>query len=137
MFDDFSGQWWEFWIDHWNRPSLKMQIPHQKGCYAYASCKFAVQQTAIVRSYDLFGLFPRDRCGAVLTRIYTYLDEGSPVERFLRNPMAVLLTIRADFPCFALKSAQHSPKLPPEKQKTIWLLQRKELCQRVPVVHLK
>jgi hypothetical protein len=25
----------------------------------------------------------------------------------------------------------------PEKQKTIWLLQRKELCQRVPVVHLK
>ena len=59
MFDDFSGQWWEFWIDHWNRPSLKMQIPHQKGCYAYASCKFVVEQTAIVRSYDLFGLFPR------------------------------------------------------------------------------
>jgi hypothetical protein len=38
--------------------------------------------------------------------------EGQPGEPFLRNPMAALLNLHADFPHFGFKSVEHSRYLP-------------------------
>ena len=102
--------------------------PHQKGCYTHASCKFAVEQTAIFRSrlrkegrkvrpnqadpVTCLGCFLATfaaKCPPEFTRIWS---ERSPVERFLRNPIVVLLNIRANCSLLALKPAHSSSKLP-------------------------
>jgi hypothetical protein len=56
-----------------------------------------------------------DETNCVAVNLHMLSAMNRERRRFLKQSMVVLLTIRADFPHFTLKSAQHSRYLPIEK----------------------
>jgi hypothetical protein len=130
---------WEISANHEQHSHWQPENPLHKRTFARRFCKFERQRGSRISSFPRIS--SHEKAGEIGSRNaldlpvrllflplwsskkriwdepscreFTHVERREPLQRrFLKQPMVVLLNIRAEFPRFALKSAQHSRYLP-------------------------